>query len=166
MTESGVVISTHAENFVVDLEESAKTGILVAYDNILIGVLGVADPLKREAAVVIEGLNKMGVNPVMVTGDNWRTAQAVAKEVCLLFCISNRFIHVKQGIINNTLWSAVICFQSSAFAFSLKIFINGSLLIKKILDTFSNWRLLWHYIRAFMQCKNRKICIVELSIHF
>ncbi|GAB4829612.1 serine/threonine protein kinase Ran1 [Ancistrocladus abbreviatus] len=81
LTESGVTIPTDAENFVVDLEESAKTGILVSYDDILIGVLGVADPLKREAAVVVEGLGKMGIRTVMVTGDNWRTARAVAKEV-------------------------------------------------------------------------------------
>ncbi|KHN25921.1 Copper-transporting ATPase RAN1 [Glycine soja] len=81
LEENGINISTEVENFVVELEESAKTGILVAYDDILIGVLGIADPLKREAAVVIEGLQKMGVIPVMVTGDNWRTARAVAKEV-------------------------------------------------------------------------------------
>ncbi|CAK9171520.1 unnamed protein product [Ilex paraguariensis] len=81
LTENGVAISTNVESFVVELEESAKTGILVAYDIALIGVLGVADPLKREAAVVVEGLRKMGVRTVMVTGDNWRTAQAVAKEV-------------------------------------------------------------------------------------
>lgn len=83
MTENGIDIPIYVENFVVELEESAETGILVAYDDKLIGVLGVADPLKREAAVVIEGLVKMGVTPVMVTGDNWRTAKAVAKEVCL-----------------------------------------------------------------------------------
>lgn len=83
LEESGINISTEVENFVVELEESAKTGILVAYDNMLTGVLGVADPLKREATVVIEGLQKMGIIPVMVTGDNWRTARAVAKEVCI-----------------------------------------------------------------------------------
>lgn len=81
LTENGISISKDVENFVVELEESAKTGILVAYDNVVIGVMGIADPLKREAAVVVEGLVKMGVNPVMVTGDNWRTARAVAKEV-------------------------------------------------------------------------------------
>lgn len=81
MMENSLSIEEHIESFVVQLEESAKTGVLVAYDNELIGVLGVADPLKREAAIVIEGLKKMGVNPVMVTGDNWRTAKAVAKEV-------------------------------------------------------------------------------------
>ncbi|KAK7319244.1 hypothetical protein RJT34_03962 [Clitoria ternatea] len=81
LAESGINISTEVENFVVELEESAKTGILVAYDDVLTGVLGVADPLKREASVVIESLKKMGIVPVMVTGDNWRTAKAVAKEV-------------------------------------------------------------------------------------
>ncbi|KAF5729222.1 copper-transporting ATPase RAN1 isoform X1 [Tripterygium wilfordii] len=81
LAESGIAIPIHVEDFVVELEESAKTGILVAYDDNIIGVLGVADPLKREAAVVIEGLGKMGVKSVMVTGDNWRTARAVAKEV-------------------------------------------------------------------------------------
>lgn len=81
LVESGISISTEVENFVVELEESAKTGILVACNGVLIGVLGVADSLKREASVVIEGLQKMGITPVMVTGDNWRTARAVAKEV-------------------------------------------------------------------------------------
>ncbi|RYR62861.1 hypothetical protein S245_012540 [Arachis hypogaea] len=81
MAESGIDISDEVENFVVELEESARTGVLVAYDDIIIGVLGISDPLKREASVVIEGLQKMGVRPVMVTGDNRRTARAVAKEV-------------------------------------------------------------------------------------
>lgn len=84
MAEHGVTVPREAETFLVDLELNAKTGILVAYDDSFIGVLGVADPLKREAAVVVEGLKKMGIHPVMVTGDNWRTANAVAKEVGFL----------------------------------------------------------------------------------
>lgn len=102
MTECGIDIPSHVENYVVELEESAKTGILVAFDGKVIGVLGVADPLKREAAVVVEGLGKMGVTPVMVTGDNWRTAQAVAKEVCISFSIQ------KHQILGATLMSACI----------------------------------------------------------
>ena len=82
LIENGVIIPTDVEDFMVDLEENAKTGILVACDSKLIGVVGVADPLKREAAIVVEGLFKMGVRSIMVTGDNWRTARAVAKEVC------------------------------------------------------------------------------------
>lgn len=79
-----MTIPNHVEKFLVELEEGAQTGVLVACDDVLIGVIGVADPLKREAAVVIEGLGKMGIRPVMVTGDNWRTAQAVAKEVVMM----------------------------------------------------------------------------------
>ncbi|RAL50162.1 hypothetical protein DM860_007836 [Cuscuta australis] len=81
LIESGIGIPKDVENFIIELEESSKTGILVARDSVVIGALGIADPLKREAAVVVEGLMKMGVIPVMVTGDNWTTARAVAKEV-------------------------------------------------------------------------------------
>jgi len=81
ITENGVTIPPEAENFLVDLESNAKTGILVAFDGDFVGLMGVTDPLKREAAIVVEGLKKLGVHPVMLTGDNWRTAQAVAKEV-------------------------------------------------------------------------------------
>ncbi|CAL5054226.1 unnamed protein product [Urochloa decumbens] len=81
ITENGVTIPPEAERFLVDLESNAKTGILVAYDGDFVGLMGITDPLKREAAVVVEGLKKLGVHPVMLTGDNWRTAQAVAKEV-------------------------------------------------------------------------------------
>ena len=84
MVENSITIPVHVENFIIELEESAKTGILVSYDDILTGVLGLSDPLKREASVVVEGLQKMGIRPVMVTGDNWRTAQAVAKEVSII----------------------------------------------------------------------------------
>ncbi|BAS99032.1 cation-transporting ATPase HMA5 [Oryza sativa Japonica Group] len=81
VTENGVNVPPEAENFLVDLELNAKTGILVSYDDDFVGLMGITDPLKREAAVVVEGLKKMGVHPVMLTGDNWRTAKAVAKEV-------------------------------------------------------------------------------------
>ncbi|RRT56686.1 hypothetical protein B296_00017767 [Ensete ventricosum] len=89
LAENGVTVPTEAENFLRDLEVNAKTGILVAYDGSFIGLLGIADPLKREAAVVVEGIKKLGVHPVMVTGDNWRTAQAVAKEVGFLVGIED-----------------------------------------------------------------------------
>ncbi|XP_073001418.1 cation-transporting ATPase HMA5-like [Typha latifolia] len=81
LDDNGVAIPPEAESFLVDMELNAKTGILVALDGTFIGLLGITDPLKREAAIVIEGLRMMGIHPVMLTGDNWRTAQAVAKEV-------------------------------------------------------------------------------------
>ncbi|KAL8112571.1 hypothetical protein AgCh_020046 [Apium graveolens] len=47
LTKNYIVVPTDTENFIVELEDSAKTGILMAYDTILIDILGVADPLKR-----------------------------------------------------------------------------------------------------------------------
>jgi len=85
MSENAINIPDHVEKFVEDLEESGKTGVIVAYNGKLVGVMGIADPLKREAALVVEGLLGMGVRPIMVTGDNWRTARAVAKEVRISF---------------------------------------------------------------------------------
>lgn len=123
LVESGISISTEVENFVVELEESAKTGILVACNGILIGVLGVADSLKREASVVVEGLQKMGITPVMVTGDNWRTARAVAKEVCIyfyniLFLVGNSLVITLSAVQGYILLS--LCFNIWAFTSTLK----------------------------------------------
>ncbi|CAN6457303.1 unnamed protein product [Victoria cruziana] len=81
LSEGGVSIPLQAETYLAEMEEYAKTGILVAQDGVFIGVLVVSDPLKREAAIVIEGLKKMGIVPVMLTGDNLRTADSIAKEV-------------------------------------------------------------------------------------
>uniref|UniRef100_A0A0C9RMF9 TSA: Wollemia nobilis Ref_Wollemi_Transcript_10952_4028 transcribed RNA sequence n=1 Tax=Wollemia nobilis TaxID=56998 RepID=A0A0C9RMF9_9CONI len=81
MSEDGISIPSIAEEYLVGMEKQARTGILVTIDKKLAGILAVSDPLKREAAVVIEGLKKMGVHPIMVTGDNWTTARAVAKEL-------------------------------------------------------------------------------------
>ncbi|KAJ0252633.1 Copper-transporting ATPase RAN1 [Hirschfeldia incana] len=81
MSENSITIPDHVDKFVGELEESARTGVIVAYNGELVGVMGIADPLKREAPIVVELLRRMGVRSIMVTGDNWRTARAVAKEV-------------------------------------------------------------------------------------
>ncbi|KAG2302272.1 hypothetical protein Bca4012_060594 [Brassica carinata] len=81
MSENSITIPDHVDKFVGELEESARTGVIVAYNGELVGVMGIADPLKREAPKVVELLRRMGVRSIMVTGDNWRTARAVAKEV-------------------------------------------------------------------------------------
>ncbi|MED6145466.1 serine/threonine protein kinase Ran1 [Stylosanthes scabra] len=56
MVESGMDISDKVKNILVNLEESAKIRVLVAHDNIVIGVLEISNPLKRESSVVIKRL--------------------------------------------------------------------------------------------------------------
>jgi len=63
------------------LESAGKTAMLVSVDNSLVGVLGVADTLKPESAQAVAALKSLGVEVAMVTGDNRRTAQAIAEQV-------------------------------------------------------------------------------------
>ena len=62
------------------LAEQGKTPLLFAYDGALLGLVAVADPIKAEAAQAIRELNGMGVRTVLLTGDNERTAKAIAKQ--------------------------------------------------------------------------------------
>lgn len=81
MKESKVPITDEAQQHLQEMETLARTGVLVAIDNELVGVVSIADPVKPEAAKVIGILNSMGVHTMMVTGDNWGTAMAIAHEL-------------------------------------------------------------------------------------
>ncbi len=80
MEEEDIDISSFRDK-VVALEEEAKTAMLVAYEGQSIGVIAVADTLKEDSVEAIAALKEMGLTTVMITGDNARTAQAIADEV-------------------------------------------------------------------------------------
>jgi len=63
------------------LENDAKTAMLVAVDGRLAGVIAVADTLKDDSANAIRELHSMGLETAMITGDNQRTAEAIARQV-------------------------------------------------------------------------------------
>lgn len=63
------------------LEQSAQTVVWVASNQKIVGVLGIADPIKSSAVSAISALHAMGITVVMVTGDNEAVARAVAREV-------------------------------------------------------------------------------------
>ncbi|XP_059276146.1 probable copper-transporting ATPase HMA5 isoform X2 [Lycium ferocissimum] len=81
MTEQGIAVPVEAEEALAETEGQAQTGILVSIDKELIGVLSVSDPLKPEAPEVISILKSMNIESMIVTGDNWGTANAIAKQV-------------------------------------------------------------------------------------
>lgn len=72
--------STHAKKILRELEQAGKTAVCVAEDGELIGVIGIADHLREDSVQAIRAMKKMGIVPVMLTGDNERTAVAVARE--------------------------------------------------------------------------------------
>ena len=63
------------------LEGQARTSVLVALDGRVVGVIGIADTVKPESARAIAMLRKMGFSVAMITGDNQRTAEAIAAQV-------------------------------------------------------------------------------------
>ena len=69
------------ENDLKQLEEEGNTAILVAIDNQLTGVIGVADTIKEGSLEAIDALHDMGLKVAMVTGDNTRTANAIARQI-------------------------------------------------------------------------------------
>lgn len=62
------------------LEEKGKTAMLIAIDNQYAGIVAVADTIKETSKEAVKRLKDMGLNVVMITGDNERTAKAIAKE--------------------------------------------------------------------------------------
>ncbi|HOT91442.1 MAG TPA: heavy metal translocating P-type ATPase [Anaerolineae bacterium] len=65
------------------LQAEAKTAILVAVDGTVRGVIAVADTLKDGSVEAIADLRRMGLHGVMITGDNRKTAETIAKQVGL-----------------------------------------------------------------------------------
>ncbi len=81
MEESDIFIDKSIEKQLSELELQAKTAILVGVDGEIAGIIAVADPIKKDSRKAIATLKKMGLRPVMITGDNQRTAKAVASQV-------------------------------------------------------------------------------------
>jgi len=63
------------------LWEKGKTVMFLGLDSQVVGIIAVADTLKSGAREAVEALHKMGIEVVMLTGDNRRTAEAIAREV-------------------------------------------------------------------------------------
>ena len=74
------LVHTDVEEKANALAEQGKTPLLFAYDGALIGLIAVADPIKADSAQAIRELQGMGVRTVLLTGDNERTARAIAKQ--------------------------------------------------------------------------------------
>ena len=63
------------------LESEGKTAMFVAYGGTVKGVVALADTLKEDSVQAITELNHMGIKTAMITGDNRRTAEAIARQV-------------------------------------------------------------------------------------
>jgi len=80
LAELGVDVAPLAER-AEELRKEGATAIFMAVDSSIAGVLAIADPIKASTPEALRGLKKEGIRIVMLTGDNWTTARAVAKRL-------------------------------------------------------------------------------------
>ena len=80
LAEAGVDVSAATEQ-AAELENKGKSVIGVAREQGLVGLMALADTLKPDARETVERLQELGIELVLITGDNWRTARAVAGEL-------------------------------------------------------------------------------------
>lgn len=88
MESEGIDIEPARES-ILKLQQEGKTAVLVSFDKELIGVIALLDTPKPSAKEALNALRNMGVEVVMLTGDNERTAATIAKELAIDRVIAN-----------------------------------------------------------------------------
>jgi Cu+-exporting ATPase len=81
------------------LEEEGKTVMVLSVDKAIVGLIGVADTLKEHSADAVEQLKEMGIQVIMLTGDNEKTARAIADKVGIERVLSEVLPAQKERIV-------------------------------------------------------------------
>jgi Cu+-exporting ATPase len=81
LRDSGATIPDDLKQSSQQLQEKVQTVVWVAVDGRAAGIIGIADPIKETTPAAIRALHDMGLKVIMCTGDNHKTAEAVAKEL-------------------------------------------------------------------------------------
>ena len=69
------------ENEISKLEEQGKTTVLVAVNKQITGLIAIADTVKENSREAIQQIHRLGLKTIMITGDNKKTAEAIAKQL-------------------------------------------------------------------------------------
>ncbi len=88
MEEKGIILDEYS--FLAEKEASdGKTPLFLAEEGKILGVISVSDPIKEDSKQAIDGFKKLGILPIMLTGDNKKTALAIAKKANIDHVISD-----------------------------------------------------------------------------
>ena len=99
MVEWGLAIPNELDLARAGAEKAGRTAVLVAWDDIVRGVLVVADTVKPSSTEAVAALRRLGLRPVLLTGDNDTTARVVAGQVGIEEVLSEVLPAEKADII-------------------------------------------------------------------
>ncbi|MEK6917654.1 MAG: copper-translocating P-type ATPase [Nanoarchaeota archaeon] len=88
MKEKGIKLNS-LNGKIEEFENKAYTAVIVSQDKKVLGIIGVADAVKEDSVKAISLLSRQGYKTVMITGDNERTAKAIASQVGIKEVIAN-----------------------------------------------------------------------------
>ncbi len=80
LNEKGIVLPGDVEQRISLLEGAGKTVVLVAREGHIVGLIAIADTLKQTTPAAIAAFKRLGLQVIMITGDNERTARAIAQQ--------------------------------------------------------------------------------------
>uniref|UniRef100_A0A8C0V4M8 P-type Cu(+) transporter n=1 Tax=Cyanistes caeruleus TaxID=156563 RepID=A0A8C0V4M8_CYACU len=81
MTRNGLVVRAEVDKAMMEHERRGRTAVLAAVDGVLCGLIAIADTVKPEAELAVYTLKSMGLEVVLMTGDNSKTARSIASQV-------------------------------------------------------------------------------------
>ena len=100
MDDNKIPVLESAESALAKLENEAKTAVLVAIDNKLSGTIALADTIKQNAREAIDSLKSMGIEVIMLTGDNKKTANTIASKLGINRVIAQVLPQQKEQVIS------------------------------------------------------------------
>ena len=98
--DSKIPINENIDNSLAVFEKQGKTAILICIDNKLVGIIAIADTIKEGAKETVKTLKNKGIEVIMLTGDNERTAKAVASKIDIDRVIAQVLPYQKEETIS------------------------------------------------------------------
>jgi P-type Cu+ transporter len=100
MEDNQVAVTESVDAKLAIFEKEGKTAVLVAIDNTLSGIIAISDTIKENAKEAIKALRNKGMEVIMLTGDNERTAKAVASKLNINRVIAEVLPYQKEEVIS------------------------------------------------------------------
>ena len=99
--KSNMNVSGEMKSLAENLSEQGKTPIFIADTMHMLGIIAVADVIKEESPQAVENLNRMGIDVIMITGDNEKTAHAIGKQAGVNNVVAGVLPQGKEKVIRD-----------------------------------------------------------------